>query len=400
MGYNQMGFYGQPAAARVATFLQNAGQSVTTNVNGTVLDIGLAPGQFVLIPEGQWITMAGPYSDVQFFDQSQQRWLAFSPFDSAPLPISSDGTNYRFVNASGCPIGAVVTTAGTTLGATYPATMFTPSGFWQGGTFTAQATPALVVTANTGGSTWNTFIGGAITSIATTTAGTGYTVIPKIVIQPPAAQGSQPFIPATATCVLSGSGVGSITVTNQGAGYVAAPTILVINQPGDTTGSGAVATATLTGAGQVTAVINNTLGTVQTAVPTLAFSGASAPASAAATVLMNFSLTNAATGTVTAGSGYTGGYQVMCCGGINTAATATYTNPAIEKGICTPVQPVIYSASTSFQNMNSANTIITFGGVGYQVVPPLLAAVGITSGGYCTAPPVGGYNDSCLLYPV
>jgi hypothetical protein len=403
MSFNQMGYPGQAPSTRVAQFLQNPGQSVVSQVYGTMLELGLAPAQSVLIPEGQWIAFSGPYSDLQFFDQSQQRWLGYSALDAAPLPVSSDGTNFRFVNSSGTPVGAIVTNAGTTLGSTYPTTMWTPNGYWQGGTFTAAASPALTCTASSGGSTWNTFIGGAInTTIAITAGGASYTVAPKIVIVPPANQGSQPFIPATAICTISAGAINAVTVTNQGAGYVGAPTVLVLNQPGDTTGAGAVLTPAITGTGQLTAVINNTQGTVLTAVVTLTIAGASAPASAAASPVHNFSLTNTGAGTVTAGSGYTNGYSLLTTGGIATA-TPIYTNPAIEKGLTTPTQPYIYSASTTIVGLNNAASINAFYGTGYQVVPLTLnpsGGVGSATPGAIVGPTVGGQNDVCLLYPI
>ncbi len=399
MSFMQINYLGQPVATRTAIFNQNAGQVVNATTQQTVFDFALAPGNALIIPAGEWTTMAGQYSDVQVFDNMQQRWLSLSIYDSAPTPINSDGTNYRFANTTGCPIGAVVTTAGTA--GSLPVSMYTSTGVWTGGTFTAQATPAVGWTVSAGTSTWNTFIGGAISqTIAITNGGSGYnTFPPKVLILPPANQGAQPFIPASAVCTISGGAVATVTVTNQGAGYVSAPTIVVLNAPGDLSGTGCVLTATLTGAGQVTAVVNATLGTAQTAVITLTGTGASLPAGAACTVLMNFTVTAAGTGTVTAGSGYTNGYQLMAVGGL-AAVTPTYKNPTIELGITTPVQPIIYSASTSVQNLNSANTIIVFGGYGYQAVPLVLAGVGITSGGFITAPTVGGTNDICLLYPL
>ena len=394
----QISFPGQGAALRSAVFLQNAGQQIVNQVYGGAYEIALAPGQSMLVPQGSWIGQPGQYSDIQYWDAQSQIWRSLSAIDSAPTFLTSDGTNLRYVNFTGCPVGAVITTAGTTLGATFPVTMFAPNGTWQGGYFVA-GTPALVATPSAGGSTWNTFIGGAInTTIAITAGGTGFTTAPKLVIVPPANQGAQPFIPATAVCTISGGAINAVTVTNQGAGYVSAPAILILNQPGDITGSGALLTPALTGTGQVTAITQATPGTVLTAVPTLAFSGSSVPASAAATLLMNFSLTNTAGAGVTAGSGNTNGYYMGLIGGIS-AAVPIYTNPAIEKGITSPVQPNIYSLSTTVVAVNNAASIFVFGGSGYQVVPSL-QGVGVTTSGFITTPGVGGNNDICLLYPM
>lgn len=399
MSLQQIAFPGQAPAQRSAIYQQNANQQIINQTYGGTYQHGLAPGQTLLIPAGQWVVQAGPYSTVQFFDSASQIWKNLSVYDTVPYPVSSDGTNFRFANLTGCPVGAVVTNAGTA--GSLPVSMFTPTGQWTGGFFTAQTTPSVTCTASAGGSTWNTFIGGAISTTVTVTAGgSGYTVAPKLLIVPPASQGNQPFIPATAICTISGGAINAVTVTNQGAGYVAAPTILILNQPGDTTGAGAVLTPTLTGAGQVTAVLQNTSGTVLTSVPTLTIGGTSAPASAAATALMNFSITNAGTGTVTAGAGYTNGYTLVATGGISTA-TPVFTNPAIEKGIIYPTQPNIFSSQTTVQNLNSANTIFAFNGWGFQAVPLALTAVGLfTTQGLITAPTVGGVNDVCQLYPI
>ena len=399
MAFNQIAFQGMPAAARNVVFQQNTGQQAINQVYGGAVPIALAPSESCLIPAGQWITQAGPYTDVQYYDAASQMWRNIIGADVAPIPLSSDGTNYRFVNLSGCPVGAVVTTAGTTIGASAPVQMYTPTGLWQGGSFTAQTTLGLTCTASAGGSTWNTFIGGAVnTSVTITNGGTLYTYPPKVVVVPPAAQGSQPFLPASVVCGISGGAVNSVTVINQGAGYVSAPTLLILNQPGDTTGSGCVLTAALTGTGQVTAVMMNTPGSVQTSTPTLAFAGSGLPSSAAATVLMNYSLTNAGAGTVTAGSGYTNGYTLVASTGQSTA-TAVYTNPAYEKGICTFQQPLITSASSTVVGLNNAASINIFYGTGFQVAPTLNPIAGvITTGGAIVGPTVGGQNDVCLQF--
>lgn len=418
MGLNQITFAGQPAGARVANFGQNANQLGIGNVLGTygqqniaqtfggIFDIALAPGESTLIPPGQWLSQAGVYSDLQYYDNQTQFWrnLAVAA-DVAPIPIVSDGTNWRFANSSGCPVGAVVTNAGTA--GSLPVSMYTPLGVWTGGTFTAQATPAVTCTASAGGSQWNTFIGGALsTTVAITSGGGSYQIAPVLVIVPPLNQGAQPFIPATAVCTISGGVINSVTVTNQGAGYVTAPTILVLNRNGDTTGAGAVLTPTLTGAGQVTAVIQPgtglSYGTVLTSTPTLTIGGASAPASAAATPIMNFSLTNAGAGTVTAGSGITNGYSIVLTGGVNTS-TPIYTNPNTEKGLVTPTQPYITSASTTVVGLNNAASVNQYYGSGISATTGLVLqgiAGTFTTLGAIVGPTVGGQNDTCYLFPL
>jgi hypothetical protein len=401
MGLNQILPFGSAPQNKSVAFQQNAG--VLTNVQnyGGVVSVSLAPTEVLLLPAGNLLVQAGPYSDVQYYDPVSLLWRNFSPADSSPTLIASDGTNYRLANLSGCPVGAVITTAGTTISTTYPVTCITPTGYWVGGNFTA-ATGALlpfqtVISAD--GSTWNTYVGGAINqTITITTAGTGYTLPPIILIQPPANQGQQPFIPATADCTISGGVINAITVRNQGAGYVGVPIITVINAPGDTTGTGGVLTAALTGAGQLTAITMVSPGTVRTATPTFSFSAGtvSAPASAAATAIMNYSVT-AAGGTAAAGVGYTTGYSLVLETGYSTA-TATYRNPAIEKGIITPVQPLIFDVNTTVRN---TGWNIAFGGSGLQLVPAFVGiGAGATTLGGITAPTVGGVADTSTIYAI
>ena len=73
--------------------------------------------------------------------------------------------------------------------------------------------------------------------------------------------------------------VGSITIDNQGAGYTNVPNIYIMNDPRDTTGSGASAVATLTGAGTVTQLVITNIGNPNTTLfPTISFSSGSAAA--------------------------------------------------------------------------------------------------------------------------
>ena len=80
--------------------------------------------------------------------------------------------------------------------------------------------------------------GGAVASIAITNGGGGYTLPPTIVIDPPTS-GTQ----ATATAQITNGAVVGITITNPGSGYVDSPNIKFTNASGDTTGTGAAATA-------------------------------------------------------------------------------------------------------------------------------------------------------------
>ena len=406
MGINNIAPYGAPPAVKVLPFQQNAGQlfNVASGLGqngGGVVRIALAPGEVSLIPAGNYVVEAGGYTDIQYFDGASQQWRNITAFDASPTVMISDGTNYRLANLSGCAVGAVITNAGTLISATYPVQMITAAGYWQGGTFIPIAQAALPFTTviSAGGSTWNTFVGGAINQTVTiSNAGTNYTLPPLVVVVPAAAQGNQPFIPASVAVTISGGVINAVTVIDQGAGYVVPPTLLVMPAPGDLTGAGGVLTAALTGTGQITAILMATPGTALAAVPTFSFTNGSvtAPAGAAATALMNFSILPG--GTPVAGAGYTVGYELVAQSGVSTA-TPTYKNPDTEKGIVSPVQPQIYAVSTTVIAITAA--MIQFAGAGFQTVPSLVGlGAGMTTAGGIAAPVVGGVNDSCTLYPI
>lgn len=399
MGINQVQPFGLPPQNRSVTFQQNAGVLNQVQSYGGTSSVGLNPGETLLLPGGNLLVQAGPYSDIQYFDANSLIWRNYSPGDSSPTFIASDGTNFRLANFSGCPVGALITTAVTSAVTTLPVALVTPTGTWTGGVFTPQSGAALPFTLvpSAGGSTWNAFVGGSIsTTITITTAGSGYTLAPLLVIVPPANQGNQPFVPATAYCTLTNGTIGSVTVLNQGAGYVSAPTVLVINAPGDTTGTGGVLTATTSASsGLITLITMATPGTALTAVPTFTItSGTYTTTGLAATILMNFSVLP--TGTAVAGAGYTVGYTLLAQSGMVQTA-ATYRNPAYEKNIVAQIQPSIYNASTTVVTTTAA--MIQFGGSGFQAVPSLVGiGAGMTTAGGIAAPAVGGYADVSLIY--
>jgi FtsP/CotA-like multicopper oxidase with cupredoxin domain len=92
----------------------------------------------------------------------------------------------------------------------------------------------------------------------------------------PTGPGGDLFIPTDTTYMGAGMGPGgsvsSVTVTNGGAAYTTAPTVVFTNAPGDTTGTGAAATATVIN-GAVTAVTVNLGGSGYTLPPLVSFTG-------------------------------------------------------------------------------------------------------------------------------
>jgi len=406
MGIKQLSAFGIAPSQRSQFIANNSGQQQQISTTGGALTFSLKGSQYTLIPAGEFIVQAGVYSNVQVWDQQSMMWTFLSGFDQVPYMISSDGTNYRIINTTGSPIGAVITNKGSG----------TPSnGFYGynqagqavtiiGGNTTVGASSVLSATTPNGG-TWNLFVGGAIsTTVTITTAGTGYTIAPTLVVIPPANQGSQPYIPATMSCTISAGAINAVTVHNQGAGYVSAPTVMIVNAQGDVTGSGGVLTTTLLSTSQntVTAITNANPGTAaQTSVPSFTFAG-SASTGVAATVLMNMSITSVAINAVGAAYGATQPTYTMAS---NTTAlpTPVLTNPAIELGLVQPpVQPHIFSLSAAGGTMTGSTGSVLFGGYGFYSAPTAsvcgLNSIETTKATWTVT--AGGNTDHVHLYPI
>jgi hypothetical protein len=180
-------------------------------------------------------------------------------------------------------------------------------------------------------------------------------------------------------------------MTNQGAGYITAPYITLLNDPRDTTGSGATATATLTGSQTVTGLLCTNHGTALTSTPTLTFTGGGGGSAAAATVLMDQAVASVTVGT--AGSGYTdGSKQITTTGTGLTSLTPIYTNPATQQGLLRPVPAfIIPGGSTTFSATGAViiNPGHFYSSTGVQVV--IAGAAGSSAAATLT---FGGYTDT------
>lgn len=310
--------------------IQNTLRGLPSNV------FSLAAGNSTLIPAGSWAIGLGPYLQIQKFDPISTVWRPEGAGGDGTRFVNSDGVNWRVANVTGCVVAAEVTTAG--------------SGY----------TSAPTVTDNGGSATYLAIVGGAVgTSPTIANGGSGYTYAPLIQIDAPPSPGVQ----ATGTCTISSGAVNAITITNQGAGYTQAPTISIVNDPRDTTGSGAVITATLTGSGTVTAVLVTNNGTAVSSVPTLSFSGGGGT-SAAATAIMCFTTT--AYTVTSAGSGYVG--NVLITGmGVRGTGSAAYTNPYIQ-GSFVRSRPAFYAGALSSTGVTTAGQTLYDGGM-FPVVP-------------------------------
>jgi hypothetical protein len=200
----------------------------------------------------------------------------------------------------------------------------------------------------------------------------------------------------TAICAISAGAISSITVLNQGAGLLGLPGVVVIPQPGDTTGGGAVigwlaANNAQVGSGTVLLMWPYYFGTPLTAVPTFTYGGSSNPAPTA-TAIMNFTITGVA-GTPGAGYGTTPGGVIN--GGI-VAGAAANTNPMYDKQLSIPVYPPLtITTATGVPALSGP-----FQGVNFQAIPTYTAIPnGTAAPGTANASTftVGGAQDYCRL---
>ena len=297
--------------------------------------------------------------------------------DAIPMNIYSDGVNYRIANQTGCPVGALLTTAG--------------SGY----------TSAPTVTDSASAATWRAIVGGAVnTTVTITNGGAAYSYPPIVVFSPPPTGG----LPATGYATLTSGAVSSITVQNQGAGYVSPPTITFLNDPREiisptlSNGYGAAATAALTGAGTVTAVVVVDHGqTVLTSLPTLTFTGGGG-SSAAATVIMNWTITAFAAGT--AGVGLTGTAAMITALDAFPTTTAAYANNKYQSGLV-GTRTAQIKAPVTGGGITATGAVIYDGGVYTSVPTPLV----IPSASIVTTAPVvtftmGGAGGSSYVWQI
>src|SRR5256885_1852938 len=334
-------------------FMLPAGQGVV-GAFGSVLYPQLGSGN---VFTGQYMIQLGLYTVLQVYDSGLNYWRNVNVNPQGLLTISSDGQNFRLANTTGCPIGGIITNAGSayTNGFYGFVNSFNNSGqavVIANGAVTAGNT-TFTATPSAGGSTWNMIVGGAVnTTISvsgtvfqsqggilspfggtgtslTASGGSNYTRAPLILFTPPPNQGQQPYVLPAATCTISAGAVNAVTVTQQGAGLLGLPGITIIPQPGDTTGGGALlgwtsGNSAQVGSGTLLAIWPSFYGTAVTAVPTFTFSPAS---TTAVTAIMNFTVTGITN--TTPGVGYTNAYALWQ-GGMK-AGSAAHTQPLLHK---------------------------------------------------------------------
>ena len=346
------------------------------NFSSAPTQLTLAGAQAYLIPSGQYLASTGLYTAIEWYDSNAGLWRVVN-WNGTSRYILSDGTNWRLINRTGCPVGAVVTNKGSAY----------------------TSAPAVAVSA--GGSVWKAIVGGSInTTVTVTTAGL-YNYVPTLIFSPPPAGG----ITASGIAVLSAGAINSVTVTNAGAGYVTAPTVTIVPDPRETAAGGGVLTVntTLANSGSITGVVCTDPGTAAvTTLPTLTFSGGGG-ASAAATVMMNWTVTGITVGTAGAAYGNAQPFLIESGSFLNTA-TATNTIPAIEKNIAFGRPFYGEGVSTAGGATTATGFVISDAGYGFQNVPNLF----VTASGTAALPTttaiitatVGATTDTSYLQTI
>jgi len=340
----------------------------------------LQPGQVRLVPAGTWLLSLDGYSTLQEYDPVQVNWVNYggggfsggNGSGNVSAYVNSDGNNYRLVNASGCVVGTVITTAG--------------SGY------TAATAPTVSFSA--GGAVGFAVVGGLVsTSVTVTNGGTNYTYPPQIYIDPPPAGSGG--LQATGYATLTSGAVSSITIDNQGAGYTNVPQIYIQNDARDTTGNGASATLSLTGAGTITNVAITNHGTPLTTIPSITFSSGSA----AATPIMVRSIGAYTVGG--AGSGYSGTVEISALG-TGLTATSASTNPKWTSAFVRTRKASIIGGLSSGA-LTTSGQVLLDGGI-YAGSSPTYIVYGTATGTGASSASVGftwtNQNSTISLQPV
>lgn len=352
-----------------------SGSGLTPSLKGVSTNvIALNAGQVsVAVPAGWYYAVLSPYHVIQQFDPITNIWrgIGGAAVDAKAVYFYSDGVNYRIANQTGCVVGALLTNAG--------------SGY----------TSAPTVTASAGGSIWRAIVGGAVsTSVTVTNGGANYTYAPLVTFSAPPPGGIQ----ATGYATLTGGAVSSITVTDQGAGYSAPPTVTLTNDPregvnGVTTGYGAAAVAALTGAGTVTGLLVLDHGNAVTSLPTLTIAGGGG-SSAAATAIMNWTVTGLTAGT--AGAGLSGAFATVTAEDNFPATAPAYTNVTTQSRL---VATRRLDAKFTVTAGALAGTAVIYDGGAYTSAPTVEVwanASVVTTAPVVTATVGGAYGVSYL----
>ncbi len=329
------------------------------------------PAGLAYVPPAGWYEYGGSlYVNLQRFDPVAQVWR-FCGDDGRPVRFTFfDGQTLRIANPTGCVVAAIVTTAGT--GYTSPPT----------------------VTASAGSASFTAIVGGAISTLATITAGgSGYLYPPLLWIENPPELGFQ----AGGYTTIANGTLSTVTILDQGAGYTYPPNVVILNDPRDTAGSGAQASVALTGAQTITGIAVTNWGNPITSgtVPTLSFSGGGG-SSAAAIAVMDWCIQTVSI--TTPGAGYGNSAAVIASGAGGYASnTPAYLGGFSSIGM-SRWRPAAVQVTTNSTGGLTVPTIIDAGR--YSALPyPVIEGAGLISTAAVLALTMGGINSTIYLIP-
>ncbi len=180
---------------------------------GTRIDLN--SGGCFYPPSGEYVYSLPSNVQLEYFDGQAQSWQIMAPVSTGGY-LSADGFNFRFHNVTGIVNSITISTAGSSQ----------LNGIGTGSSVTIAIAASNTNTA-TNNATGYAIVGGSVAAPTITQAGSGFTAVPLIVIDPPPPGGIQ----ATAYAVVSSTGtISAVTMDNVGAGYTASPNFWVAPQ--------------------------------------------------------------------------------------------------------------------------------------------------------------------------
>lgn len=336
---------------------------------------GLAPGDALVIPAGNWIVGIGPYSFLQWFDVVSQTWRGFNSGRMQPVRVKGDGFNIRVANLTSCPVAGVVTAAG--------------AGYLQGNT---------TINPSVGNSTWQAIVGGLLTAPSVTAKGAGFSVQPIVFIPGPPSPGVQ----ATAYASIAAGTVSGVTLVNGGAGYTGGSVtgLLLANPTDPNQGSVTAGTVVFTvgGAGSLTAALCTNPGAALATIGNLSLSVAGSGASATVSPVVPQSLQSISISGGGTGFGNAMNAMVTTAGG-GTAPTDAIGNPEINLKNFIP-RPALGTATSNAGGTLVSDVVYDGGLFTSAPAPILIAATGLAPTAAATLVfTMGGVNDTVLIQP-
>lgn len=355
---------------------------------------GLAPGDTMIIPAGNWFITLGSYMILQYLDPVTGVWTAAAAaaWQSGVQYIKSDGVNVRIANLTGCVYSIVPTAYGTG---------------W------VQATTTLTI-AGPAGVTALPIVGGQLTLVGATLTnnGAGYGKAPQVFIPPPPSANFNSNgvggIQASAFAVIAGGTVSAISFTNPGAGYPVAPTPVIIPDPTDPNINvgitQAVVAFSLVGSGSITGALVTNNGV---AIPNGSMANVTvtpAGAGSGATLAANVMQTVVAGSVVGTGLGY-GTVAALLTSSGGAGSTGTVTNsPEFLRLAFRPRPAQIELAVTAAGTLAAQIGTVIDGGLFIGTPNPNLAtnplpAANVTISGATVSFVMGSRPDFAIVQP-